>query len=252
MIVIDVGNTNIVIGIYLKNKLNKVFRINTEKNKKKFKLFFENFLKSHQLIFKTEKKICVLSSVVPQINSLIKNIFLKNKFNFFIIDPKKVSKNIKINYKLSQIGYDRVANFVAVHNKKIPNSIIVDLGTATTFDIIKKNEYYGGIIFPGITLSMNSLVNNAELLKKSKISKVKKIVARDTTSSIKSGFYFGYLHAINGIIRQIIKENKFRPKIIITGGLGIIFKDKIDFNPIYDEYLTLEGIKLIGMQLYDK
>ena len=89
---------------------------------------------------------------------------------------------------------------------------------------------------------MNSLVHNAELLKKSKITKVKKIIARDTASSIKSGFYFGYLHSINGILNQIIKENKFKPKIILTGGLGDIFKDNVNFNPIYNEYLTLEGI----------
>ena len=253
MIVIDVGNTSTVIGIYLKKKLNKVCRINTYKNKKKFKTEFEYFFKSNEkLIFKLKNNFCVLSSVVPSLNIVIKKFFLNNKFKFYTIDPKNFPLNIQINYKLNQIGSDRVANYFAVYNKKISDCIIIDFGTATTFDIIKNNEYFGGLIFPGILLSMNSLANNAELIKKSKISKVKKIVARDTISSIKSGFYFGYLHAINGILKQIIAENKFRPKIYITGGLGKIFKDKIEFKPIYNEYLTLEGIREVGIKIFNE
>ncbi len=253
MIVLDVGNTNIVIGIYIKNKLNQVFRIDTEKNKKKFKRKFESFINTNEKNFlKSDDKFCILSSVVPSLNLLIKNIFLKKKFIFYIIDPKNIPMKIRINYKLNQIGSDRVANFIAIYSKKIPNCIIVDFGTATTFDVIKNNEYFGGIIFPGITLSMNTLINNAELLKNSKVTKVKNIIARDTDSSIKSGFYFGYLHAINGILEQIIKENKFKPKIYLTGGLGKIFKDKISFNPIYNEYLTLEGVSLIGKYLQNE
>ena len=253
MIVIDLGNTNTVIGIFIKKKLNKVFRINTEKNKKKFKIKFDKFLKSKEnIILKTDNKLCIVSSVVPSLNSTIKNSFLKKKLKLYLVNPKNIPLNICINYKLNQIGSDRIANYVAVHNKKISNCIVIDFGTATTFDVIKNSEYFGGLIFPGITLSMNSLVNNAEMLKNSNISKVKKITARDTAASIQSGFYFGYLHAINGILRQIIKENKFRPKIYITGGLGKIFKDKIEFNPIYSEYLTLEGIRVIGKHINDE
>ena len=93
---------------------------------------------------------------------------------------------------------------------------------------------------------MDTLLKNAELLKTSKISKSNRIVNNNTSASIQSGFYFGYLHAVNGILKQIIKENNFKPKVYITGGLGKIFKDKIIFKPIYNEYLTLEGIREIG------
>ena len=253
MIVIDLGNTNIVIGIYFKKKLHKVFRFNTYKNKKKFKSEFELFLKSNKkTFFNSINKICILSSVVPSLNSIIKKNFIKLKFDFYLVDTKNIPIDAKINYKLNQIGSDRVANYIAIYNKKIFDCIIIDFGTATTFDVIKNNEYDGGLIFPGIALSMNSLINNTELLKKSKISKVKKIVSRDTISSIKSGFYFGYIHAINGIIKQIISERKFKPKIYITGGLGEIFKDKIHLSPIYNKYLTLEGIRLIGEKQQDE
>ncbi len=253
MIVIDIGNTNIVIGIYYKKKLNKVFRIITNKNKKKFTLEFKNFLESKEKIFFNSKnKICVMSSVVPSLNLIIKKIFKKKKIKFFIIDPRNLPINIILNYKLNQIGADRVANYVAIYKKNISDCIVVDFGTATTFDIIKNNEYYGGLIFPGITLSMNSLIKNTELLKKPKITKLKNISSQDTISSIKSGFYFGYLYAINGILKQIIRENNFKPKIYLTGGLGEIFKDKIDFKPIYYKNLTLEGIMFIGEDLYNE
>ena len=252
MIVIDVGNTNIVIGVYLKKKLSKVLRLNTEKNKKKFKFEFESFLQSNKrILFNSKNKTCVLSSVVPSLNIFIKKIFIKKNFQFYIVNPKKIPIDTKINYNLNQIGSDRVANYIAIHNKKISDCIIIDFGTATTFDVIKNNQYFGGLIFPGLKLSMNSLVSSTELLKKSKISKTKKIIARDTISSIKSGFYFGYLHAINGTLKQIILENKFKPKIYITGGFGEIFRDKIFFKPIYNKYLTLEGIRVIGENLQD-
>ena len=252
MIVIDVGNTNIVIGVYLKKKLSKVLRLNTEKNKKKFKFEFESFLQSNKrILFNSKNKTCVLSSVVPSLNIFIKKIFIKKNFQFYVVNPKTIPIDTKINYNLNQIGSDRVANYIAIHNKKISDCIIIDFGTATTFDVIKNNQYFGGLIFPGLKLSMNSLVSGTELLKKSKISKTKKIIARDTISSIKAGFYFGYLHAINGTLKQIILENKFKPKIYITGGFGEIFRDKILFKPIYNKYLTLEGIRVIGENLQD-
>ena len=253
MIVIDIGNSNLVIGLYFKKKLNKVFRIQTEKNKIKLEKNLKNFFKyNKKFIQKIESKICVLSSVVPSTNSVVKNFFIKKKFKFYLIKPKSIPFDIKINYNLNQIGSDRVANFIYVYNKLIKNCIVIDFGTATTFDVIKNNEYFGGLIFPGINLSMNALINNAELLKNSNIVKSKKIVTSNTVSSIQSGFYFGYLHAINGILKQIVKENNFKPKIYITGGLGKIFKDKILFNPIYNNYLTLEGIRVIGKKIYDK
>ena len=119
MIVVDVGNTNIVIGFYSKKKLIKVFRLNTEKNKKKFELNFKYFVKiKEKLILKTQDNICVVSSVVPSLNSIIKKYFVKKKFKFYLITAKNIPLNIQINYKLDQIGADRVANFAAVYEKK--------------------------------------------------------------------------------------------------------------------------------------
>ncbi len=247
MIVIDVGNTNTVIGFYTKNKLNSIFRLKTEKKINIAQKEINKFFKSNkELINNLKERFCILSSVVPSLNLILKNVLQKNKFKFYLINPKKISFRNSINYNLNQIGSDRVANYAYVLSKKIKNCIIVDFGTATTFDVIKNNQYSGGLIFPGINLSMDTLLKNAELIKTSKISKSNKIVNNNTSASIQSGFYFGYLHAVNGILKQIIKENNFKPKVYITGGLGKIFRDKIIYKPIYKEYLTLEGIKEIG------
>ena len=251
MIVIDVGNTNIVFGFYLKDKLTKVIRIKTEKKINTKKKELDYFFKSNKkLINKIENKFCIISSVVPSINSVLKKYFQINKFKLYIINSKKIPFKGKINYNLNQIGSDRISNYAYAYNNNIKNCIIIDFGTATTFDVIKNNQYAGGLILPGINLSMETLIMNAELIKTTKISKSNRIVNNNTFASVQSGFYFGYLHAINGMLRQIIKENKFKPKIYITGGLGKIFKDIIIFKPIYNENLTLEGIRAIGKNIF--
>ena len=251
MIVIDVGNTNIVFGYYYKNKIFKIKRINTEKKLLKNKQNINNFFKTNKkLLNNLEIKSCILSSVVPSINIVFRKYFTKNNFKYYVINAKKIPFNGIINYNLNQIGSDRIANYAFAYNKKIKNCIIIDFGTATTFDVIKNNKYSGGLIFPGINLSMDTLIKNAELLNKSRVSKSERIVNNNTSASIQSGFYFGYLHAINGMLKQIIKENKFKPKIYLTGGLGKVFKDKIYFNPIYIENLTLDGIREIGKKIF--
>ena len=247
MIVIDIGNTNIVIGFYIKNKLIRKIRFKTEKKINSIQREINKFFKSNKLLINNlTDRFCILSSVVPSLNFVFKKNFNKNNFKFYLINPKQLPFKNSINYNLNQIGTDRIANFAYVYNRKIKHCIIVDFGTATTFDVIKNNQYSGGLIFPGINLSMDTLVKNAELIKTSKISKSYQIVNNNTSASIQSGFYFGYLHAINGILKQIIQENNFKPKVYITGGLGKIFRDKIIYKPIYKEYLTLEGIREIG------
>ena len=145
MIVIDVGNTNIVFGFFFKNKLIKVKRLNTEKIKLKNNKEIKNFFKSNKKFLNNiENNFYVLSSVVPSINLIFKKYFLKNKFKFYIINPKKIPFKGIVNYNLNQIGSDRIANYAYVYHRKIKNCIIIDFGTATTFDVIKNNQYSGG------------------------------------------------------------------------------------------------------------
>ena len=172
MILIDVGNTNTVLAIYKNNKIINKKRIES-KNLENLKLNINKYFKNNNKKI-NKSKICILASVVPKLDKFIKNITIKNNFKFFNLNTSNIPIKIKIKYDLNTIGADRVANTVAAINSKYKNCIIVDFGTATTFDVIKNNCYEGGLIFPGIKISLNSLVKNAALLKKTKIFKIKK------------------------------------------------------------------------------
>ena len=148
----------------------------------------------------------------------------------------------KLNNCLNQIG-SAILCVGETLNEKEENK---------TFEVIKNNIFLGGIIFPGINLSKETLVKEASLLQNTEIAKTNKIVANNTQKSIQSGFYWGYLLAINGLIKNISIENKFKPKIILTGGLANIFKNDIKPKPIIKPNLTLEGLQIIGSSHYAK
>ena len=148
------------------------------------------------------------------------------------------------------MGADRIANTFAAINNYGKNSLVIDFGTATTFDLIQNNIYIGGLIAPGILNSQVSLVNSASKLNKVPIVKIKKIICNDTKSSMQSGFYWGYIGLINGIIERIMVEKKNIPIIILTGGLASIFKDEINYKTYIEPNLTLDGLYLIGQELY--
>ena len=251
MILIDIGNTNIVFAVSSNNLIKKIIRINTNQNKLKalINTIIIDYLATKKL---DNPKVAIISSVVTSLNSVITNILKKNLIKGLVIKSKDVIPFLTIKYNLKEIGADRLANSIAIINNKITNSIVIDFGTATTFEVIKNNIFLGGIIFPGINLSKNTLIKEASLLKNTKLMKTNKVVANNTKQSIQSGFYWGYLLAINGLIKKISKENKFKPKIILTGGLVNIFKNDIKPKPIVRPNLTLEGLKIIGSIYYAK
>jgi len=253
MILIDVGNTNIVFAVSDNKKIKDIKRIDTNKETKSFNKIVSKIIKYYlNLNYLKNSKTAIISSVVPSINSHIIKILKLYKIKMYVLKSKDMLPYLKIDYDLNEIGADRIANSVAVINYKIKNSIIIDFGTATTFEVLKNNRFLGGLIFPGIELSKSTLIKKTSLLKNTQIAKTRKAVAKTTRSSIQSGFYWGYVFAINGIIKQITKEKKFKPKIILTGGLAKIFKNDIKPKPIINLNLTLEGLKVIGSLYYEK
>ena len=253
MILIDVGNTNIVFAVSNNNKIKKISRIETNKETimfdKNFNKIIKNFIDEN---FLKNSKFAVISSVVPQINTHLIKKLKTYKIKTYVLKPADVLSYLKIDYNLNEIGADRIANSVAVINSKIQNSIVIDFGTATTFEVLKNGSFLGGLIFPGIELSKNTLIKKTSLLKNAKIIKTHKVVATTSKDSIQSGFYWGYISVINGIIKKIINEKKFKPKIILTGGLAKIFKNDIKPKPIVNSNLTLEGLQVIGSLYYAK
>ena len=249
MIVIDIGNTDIVIGIYTNNKLDKILRFNT-KTKKTIELIKSRFTNQYIHRLKIKYKICILSSVVPEINNKILSLFKSLKFKVLNININNIPFDVQFNYQSKELGSDRIANTLAAIQKYGKNCLIIDFGTATTFDVIKNNKYKGGVIAPGIAISHDALVRHASKLKKIPIIRIKTLIGKNTKDSMQSGFYWGYISLINGVIDKIIKQQRFKPTIILTGGLANIFKKEISQKTEYEPNLTLNGLYLIGKIKY--
>jgi len=249
MIVFDVGNTNIVIGIYENKKIKKIIRFNTNNINIKSKLqslFKDNYISK----FNLDYKICMMASVVPDIDKKIISFLKSIKLKVLNIKLSNVPQIINFNYESKQLGSDRIANTFAAIKKYGKNSIIIDFGTATTFDVIKNKIYEGGLIAPGINISHEVLVKSASKLKKISITKTKYILGKNTKNSMQSGFYWGYISLINGLIKKIISQKNFKPTIILTGGLAQTFKSEINYNTYHEPNLTLDGLYLIGQSKY--
>ena len=213
MILIDVGNTNIVFAVSDNKKIKDIKRIYTNKETKIFKKIVSKIIKNYlNLNYLKNSKTAIISSVVPSINSHIIKILKLYKIKMYVLKPKDMLPHLKIDYDLNEIGADRIANSVAVINYKIKNSIVIDFGTATTFEVLKNNRFLGGLIFPGIELSKSTLIKKTSLLKNTQIAKTRKTVAITTKKSIQSGFYWGYVFAINGIIKKSLKKKNSNQK----------------------------------------
>ena len=237
----DIGNTDIKLCLFNSNKKKiKKIILKTEKLSFSYMRF-----KLKGIKFKNIKKI-LFCSVVPKSYKLVKKFFNSHTdIKCKEIKDLKISKLIKIKVNKKQIGSDRIANAISAANNK-NNFIIVDFGTATTFDVVLKNSYIGGVIAPGLELSLSNLINKASLIPKIKFNKVRHVLGKNTVDSVKSGFYWGYTGLINNIISLITKEFKYKFKIILTGGLAHLFKNNLKHNSYIDKELTLNGlIKII-------
>ena len=143
-----------------------------------------------------------------------------------------LEKIMKIKVNRNQVGSDRLANSIAVISKN-KNFIILDFGTATTFDVVINNVYNGGVIAPGVDLSLNMLIKKASLIPSMNLKKTKKVIGKNTISAVRSGFFWGYAGLIDNIIRLIMKETKKKFKIIITGGFSKLFINSIKIKSYY-------------------
>ena len=237
----DIGNSEVKICIFSsKNKQVKKIVLKTSSINSK------NLKKSISSIYKFNKNSKVLfSSVVPNVYKSVKFFFLK-KFKIKTIEVKelKLKKFIQIKVNKKQVGSDRLCNAIALTNKK-SNFIIIDFGTATTFDVVIKNQYLGGIIAPGVSLSLNTLISNASLIPNLKLKEIRQVLGKNTVSAVRSGFYWGYLGLVENIINKIYKQTKKKYKIVITGGFSSLFSKSLKVNPIIDKDITMKGLQRI-------
>ncbi len=239
-LIIDIGNTNIDFVNF--NKL-------TNKYSNKFTVDTPDILKGHfgivnKKIKKNFYKSALCSSVVPNAFNKLKKI-LKTK-NLHLNEIKDSNLNLPIKIKLNkpkQVGSDRVVNAIAAFKIYKKNSIIIDFGTATTFDVIVKNTYVGGMITPGINLSLKVLKEATAKLPLIKLKKTNKYIGKDTVSAMNNGMYWGYIGLIKELVQKIIKETKKKYLVIFTGGLANIFFSSFPFkDKVIDQQITLKGI----------
>ncbi len=237
----DIGNTNIKICKLNKNfKIIKTYLFETKSSylekelKNKIKLFVKN---------NTHKKV-LFSSVVPKIFNTISEIFKDKKLRTFEIKKFNLKSIMKFKLKkYSQLGSDRIANSIGAYQKFNTNCIIIDFGTATTFDIIKKNGVYeGGVIAPGIKLSIENLFTSTALLPMFKLKKYPKNYGKNTKEALASGFFWGYEGLLNNIINKIVKKNGKKFKIVLTGGYSYLFKNRLIKKAKVDNNITMLGI----------
>lgn len=255
-LLIDIGNTSTTFGLKVKRNKYHCWRIDTKK------LISEKILKSN--IIKNLKKgkvklkniDCIaVCSVVPTINKKLKLVLRKIfQRNIAYLIGNEIKSVIRNKYKYpSQVGKDRLVNALAVLKYyKVP-AIIVDFGTAITIDVVsKKGEYLGGVIVPGIGLSLNSLNESTALLPLLNPERPKSVLGKDTKSSILSGIFYGYSFLVDGIVTELKMQLKFKPIVIATGGNLNIMKSLCDKIDKFDPFLTVKGIEIAYKLLKNK
>lgn len=248
IICIDVGNTNLTIGAY-ENGLNKSWRIDSNS------FTYGKLIETFKDISITG--ICI-GSVVPEITKQL--LQLKTDYNnipvmFYTDDNLDLIVNVPFA-NAGEVGADIILNGVAGINKYNSDLLVIDFGTATTFDVFKKDfEFIGTSIAPGVNLSLQSLTDNASQLPEIKIEPTDKVICQDTVNCMKSGIFWGYLSMIDGMIDKIKSEySDMNFKVIATGGLADLYAKYTDKIEVVESNITLDGLNIIferNKHLYD-
>lgn len=248
ILAIDVGNTNIVLGVYQNDKLKIHWRIKTDRNKTEdeYGMLIKHLLDDNQLSF-GEINGVIISSVVPPLIYALERMAKK----YLDLDPIIVGPGIKTGLKIGlenpkEIGADRIVNTIAAIEKYGTPLIVIDFGTATTFDYIDENGIYkGGAIAPGIGISTEALYQRAAKLPRIELVKPQSVIGRSTVEAMQSGIIFGFVGQVDAIVERMIAQSKVKPTVIATGGLAILIASESKTIEEVDSLLTLEGLRIV-------
>ncbi len=237
-----------LVGVYAKKKLLHHWRLETKKERTadEFGIFFKELFQFSNLKLKDVDSITI-SNVVPPVEFNLQSMCQR----YFQIVPLFVTHKMKTPVKIGlanpeEVGADRIVNAVAGTEKYGAPLILVDFGTATTFDYVTKNKVYkGGCIAPGIAISNEALFQKASKLPRVEIRKPSRIIGRNTIESIQAGIFFGYVGMVDSIVRQMKKEAKDRCKVIATGGFLSLITQASETIQKADPFLTLEGLRIL-------
>lgn len=249
ILVFDVGNTNIVLGVYEGNRMITSWRLSTDKSKTadEYGMLLKELF-THEGINMAEAKAVVISSVVPTLMYSLQHAVNKYcRVRPLIVGPG-IKTGIDIKYdNPKEVGADRIVNAVAAYKKYGGPVIIVDFGTATTFCAVNERaEYLGGAIAPGIIISSDALFQRAAKLPRVELVKPGAFVCKNTVSSMQAGIIYGYVGLVDYIVSNIKKEQKWdNAKVVATGGLSRLIATESDTIDVVDGLLTLEGLNFI-------
>lgn len=249
LLVLDIGNTNTVVGVYQDSALTHHWRLETKKERTADELgiLLKELFQFSDLSFASIADV-VVASVVPPLDFAVQRMCQR----YLNLTPIVLNAETPIPIKIrldhpEEIGADRITNAVAGFHRYGGPIIIVDFGTATTFDYINsRGEYRGGAIAPGIAISNEALFERASKLPHVEIKKPKSVIGRNTISSMQAGIFYGYVGMVDEIVKRIIQESgEKKVKVIATGGFTSLIAPESKTIDAVDSYLTLEGIRLI-------
>ncbi len=240
----DIGNTSTRICLFNKSKILKSFIFDTKN------IFLKGYINKtiKKLLIKNLRKEILFSCVVPLALKKIKKALKKTNFKIFEIKKFNLKELIKINIKdINQVGSDRIVN--SIEGKKFKNCLIIDFGTATTFDIVRNGIYEGGVIAPGVKLSIKNLSQSTALLPMFDLKNKKISFGKNTKDALNAGFIWGYDGLINNIINKITQNWKTNFKIVLTGGYASLFKKIIKRKTTIDQDITINGVSKVYKEL---
>lgn len=248
LLAIDIGNTNVVLGVFDKEKLVENWRVgtNTQITPDEYAMIFKDLFGFVGLEFKQITGV-IISTVVPPLLPVMTEMSHK----YFRLEPMVVTHEIKTGIKMrydnpKEVGADRIVNAAAAYKLYGGPIIIVDFGTATTFcAVTKSGEYLGGAIAPGVKISAEALFQRASKLPRVELAKPPKVIGADTISSMQSGIIYGYAGLVDGIVERMKKELSMEAKVVATGGLAELVSPETKTIQEIKPHLTLEGLRLV-------
>lgn len=246
LLVVDLGNTNLVLGVYRDDSLVSSWRLATARER----TADEYGILARQLIgdaLHADLEGAIVASVVPPLNSAM--AFMVRKY--FDVEPLFVEPGVKTGIAIHvdnplEVGADRIVNCAAAHEAYGGPTVIVDFGTATTFDVVTANaEFIGGVIAPGLNISAEALFARAARLPRVDVKRPDHVIGTNTVVNMQSGIYFGYLGLVDGILARIKREVPGLRRVVATGGLASLFAEESEHIDEVDAELTLKGLKII-------
>lgn len=248
LLVIDVGNSNTVLGLYREEELVRSWRLTTDR----VRTADEWAMVTHELFslaglgFKDVAAVIISCVVPPLLKNLEELCQLYFKLKPFLVGPGTKTGMPILYDNPREVGADRIVNAVAAYSKYRSCLIVVDFGTATTFDYISaRGEYLGGAIAPGLVISAEALYTHASKLPRVEVAAPPQVIAKNTVNSMQSGLFFGYIGLVDGIVLRMKQEGRDNPRVVATGGLADLVAAESKTIDEVDTFLTLEGLRII-------